>query len=176
MHGLVKRLVILAVAVCMTISVLLSGCSKGLFEVPDSSSVKDVSSTNLSVPEFNEDKQFRIFADCPPTPKEEHLKAYKEAGFTHYNMTEDSHPLTDANRSITNTNKAAVRDEDDGVINPDYMAVLDLAHKVGLKVVIRNYRADPEYFVNSNDGDRKSEAPWNIPYRIPIPQIQPIPA
>lgn len=174
MRGLIKKLVFISVAIVMTASVILSGCSKGFFEVPDSKSVKKTPTTNLSVPEFSENKQFRIFADCPPTPKEEYLKAYKDAGFTHYNMTEDSCALTDADRSITSAtsnDKVAVRTDDDGVINKDYLAALDRANAVGLKAVIRNYRADPEYFVNNNDSLRVSESPWNIPYRIPIRNI-----
>ncbi len=166
MRNLVKRFVLFAVVTVLCLGGLLSGCkSKPLFEVPDSAAVTDVAATNTVIPEFGENKQFRIFADCPPTATvRSFLEDYKAAGFTHLNMTEDNEIyLTNADQSYGTA--------DDGVINPKYIEALDLAHEVGLKVVIRNFYADADYFVNDDDSVRYFEPPWNTPYNIPVRNI-----
>ena len=50
--------------------------------------------TNKELPNYTESRSFRILADRPCTPTEENLIVYKEAGFTHYNMTEDDYKIT----------------------------------------------------------------------------------
>ena len=52
--------------------------------------------TNIGLPDFSQTKSFRLFADRPCTPTEENLIVYKDAGFTHYNMTEDNYRITNA--------------------------------------------------------------------------------
>lgn len=91
---------------------------------------------------------------------------YKEAGFTHYTMTEDLYPLTNAD-GILGT-------EDDGVINADYTNVLNWCadERVGLKAMIRNFRNDPTYFINDDDSLRYMEYPnQDISYNIPVRNI-----
>ena len=94
------------------------------------------------------------------------LLTYKSAGFTHYTMTEDLYPLTNADGELGTA--------DDGVINADYMNVLNWCadERVGLKAMIRNFRNDPQYFINDDDSVRYMDPPNNkISYNIPVRTI-----
>lgn len=88
---------------------------------------------NLQTTEQNKktNKSLRILADVPPMPTKERLEKYKEAGFTHYVMTEDY---------------IKFRTADGKSITDEYFEALDLAHKVGLKTIMRTMRDDPGYF------------------------------
>ena len=110
-------LTFLVVALSAT-SLLAGGCAKV--------------NSNKTVPEFTSNYQFKIFADRPPTPNNEHLTVYQDAGFTHYVMTEDDYAFTN----------------DQGQITDKYATALNICDDLGLKVIIRNYRDDPDYFVN----------------------------
>lgn len=153
---------ILCTLVTMLGTTVLMGCQKKKETVNETN--KDVAATNLSVPAFEEDLNLRIFADVPISPTKENLQNYKDAGFTHYTMTEDHVSLTNADGEFGTA--------DDGVINPEYTAALDLCEELGLRVMIRNYRNDPTYFVNATDEVRNYEWPFqSITYRIPARNI-----
>lgn len=142
-------------------ALVLVGCQK---EKTEKVSKNEIPKTNLSVPDFEEDLNLRIFADVPVAPTKKNLQNYKDAGFTHYTMTEDHVPLTNADGEFGTA--------DDGVVNPEYTAALELCDELGLKVMIRNYRNDPYYFVNATDETRHYEWPFqSISYRIPVRNI-----
>lgn len=174
-----KGFAVVSLAAILTFGMVLSGC--GNAETGGKVATEEPT-TNLYIKDFDGDFSFRIFADRPPTPKENYLLDYKEAGFTHYNMTEDDYRLTNADGKFgTNSdNKAGTEDDevfneeyaaDDGVINPKYSAAIELCEKLGLKVLIRNYYTDQDYFANDDDSVRYFEPPWNTAYRIPIRNI-----
>ncbi len=117
--------------------------------------------TNTVVPEFNQDLNLMLFADRPPAFKVEYLQDYKDAGFTHYVMTEDHAPLTNADGIFGNT--------DDGVVSDLYKSAFEVCEDLGLKTVIRNMYNDEYYFNNNSDEVRHREAPFeNLTYRIPV--------
>ncbi len=151
-------------------------------------------STNTAMPDFSVSRSFRLFADRPCTPTLENLTVYKEAGFTHYNMTEDAgYVLTnkdnvfghktgktkeiegkmvfvdnDGNDEAWNSKYGA----DDDVVNPAYLQAFDNCEQVGLKAVIRNFYADPYYFKNETDEIRKRDITLpNATYRIPVRDV-----
>ena len=157
----ISKLILCALVTTLGVMVLV-GCQKKKETVDETE--KDVATTNLSAPAFDEDLNLRIFADVPISPTKENLKNYKAAGFTHYTMTEDHVSLTNADGEFGTS--------DDGVINPEYTKALDLCDELGLKVMIRNYRNDPYYFVNASDEVRHYEWPFeSISYRIPVRNI-----
>ena len=150
-------------------------------------------STNTAMPEFTESKSFRLFADRPCTPTIENLTIYKEAGFTHYNMTEDDYQLTNVDRKFghatgktvnkdgkmvfvdANGNEEAwdsVNGADDDIVNPNYLQAFANCEEVGLKAVLRNYYADPYYFKNETDEIRARDTTLpNATYRIPVRDV-----
>lgn len=150
-------------------------------------------SSNNAIPEFTQDLTFRLFADRPCTPTIEHLTVYKEAGFTHYNMTEDDYALTNMDRAFGHaTGKTAVIDgktvfvdndgneeawdevkgADDDLVNPNYIQAFENCETVGLKAVLRNYYADPYYFKNETDEIRPRDTTLpNVTYRVPVRDV-----
>lgn len=149
---------LIMVVMCMS---SLVGCSKGQ---KVANAEQSVPQTNLSVPAFDEDQNLAIGADRPVAPTEANLKDYKAAGFTHYHMTEDFVPFTNADKKIGT--------KDDGVINPEYIAALELCERLGLEVTIRNYYNDPNYFVNTDGGLRYLEPPnQHVSYTVPVRNI-----
>ena len=150
-----KKLMLFSITVVLSLGAF-AGCSKE--ETP---TVKELSvpTTNLALPVFTADKSFVIFADVPVSPTVENLEVYKAAGFTHYNMTEDTHKFTNVDGVFGN--------KDDGVINPDYLAGLEACEQVGIKFLIRNYYGDSDYFQNDDDSQRIGEAPWYNKYTMP---------
>lgn len=149
--------------------------------------------TNKEMPSFTENLSFRLFADRPCTPTIEHLTVYKEAGFTHYNMTEDDYLLTNVDGKFGHaTGKVKTVDgetvfvdadgneeawddlngADDNVVNPKYIQAFDNCEQVGLKAVLRNYYADPYYFRNESDELRARDMPIShVTYRVPIRDV-----
>lgn len=83
MKKLFKRMLFVALSAVLALSALMTGTGCA----PD---------TNVDIPDFSASRSFRILADRPCTPTEENLTVYKEAGFTHYNMTEDDYRITNA--------------------------------------------------------------------------------
>ena len=157
MKKLFKKLVVFVATTVFSCSAFV-----GCFNSNDAVKPTNPPTTNLSVPVFTEDKSYVIFADVPTRPTVEHLQVYKDAGFTHYNMTEDWLKLTNVDNVFGN--------EDDGVLNPEYLKALEACETVGIEVVIRNYYGDSDYFLNDaedGDRDRLSEAPWYNPYKMP---------
>ena len=163
MKNFYKKLV-LCVVVAAVGTTSLVGCGKKPTTQTAPGAEKAVPQTNLYVPKFDEDKNLMIFADCPISPSEINLKDYIAAGFTYYTMTEDTYPLTNADRKLGTA--------DDGVINPLYTDVLERCDDLGLKVIIRNCWNDPYYFVNTSDETRHFEPPFDyVSYNIPIRNI-----
>ena len=152
MKALLKRVALLTLAASLSLSTV--ACST------QTSNNNPEPTTNLSLKTFSEDLSFKTWADRPPTPSAELIDLWKEAGLTHFNMTEDDYVLTNADGKFGT--------EDDGVLNPKYLNALDLCEQAGLEVLIRNYRTDPDYFYNDDDGQRFAEPPWNYEYYIPV--------
>lgn len=156
MRNFIKKAVLLVIAAIIGTSGMLFGCGNG----DNGGSPTALPETNLAVLAFDGDEQFTILADRPPTPNEEYLRDYKAAGFTHYNLTEDDYRFTNAD--------GVLGTEDDGTINPQYLNAISLCDELGLKVVIRNYYKDADYFCNDDDGIRELERPsQGVTYRIP---------
>lgn len=124
------------------------------------------SNSNKVVPQFNGGEQFKIFADRPPTPNEKHLSVYKDAGFNYYVMTEDDYEFTD----------------DKGNITAKYAEGLNVCDELGLKVLVRNFRDDPDYFVNPTGGIKTNKdylgnyISYFLPERNITTQLQSFPA
>ncbi len=144
-----KMVVCLAMAMATVTCFSFVGCGK--LEAPK---------TNNVIPEYNQDLSMMIFADRPPKFKEEYLIDYKNAGFTHYVMTEDHAPLTNADGVFGNA--------DDDVVSDEYKSAFDVCDEVGLKTIVRNMRNDPNYFVNTDDSVRYHEPPFDYSYQIPV--------
>ncbi len=106
--------------------------------VYDGDLAEDLSSVN-SLPTSS--KEVIIFADCPPMNDSTRLGWYKDAGFTHYLMTEDYVSL------FTNA------DNGDYSLNPDYLAAMERAVAADLEVIMRNMTNDPHYFDNLSATD-----------------------
>lgn len=83
MKKIIQKIALFSVTTAVSMSCLF-GCAGAKVE------------SNKSVPDFSEVKTFRLFADRPCTPTIENLTVYKDAGFTHYNMTEDDYHITNA--------------------------------------------------------------------------------
>ena len=168
MKQLFKKFVIFAVVIISAFSVL-GGCGEGGGDKPVDAKTP---TTNLALPTFTEDKNFTIWADVPANPQvEEYLRVYKEAGFTHYNLTEDWVKFTNVD-NVYGT-------EDDGVINQKYLDAIALCNSLGLNVLIRNYYADSDYFVNDNDGDRPYahiQGTYSMPKRNITTELTQLPA
>ena len=99
---------------------------------------EDLSSVN-SLPATN--SALIIFADCPPMNDSTRLGWYKDAGFTHYLMTEDYVSLfTDAANG-------------DYSLNANYIKAMERAVAADLKVIMRNHSNDPHYFDNLSPTD-----------------------
>jgi hypothetical protein len=172
MTNLFKKLALLLAVTTLTLGTLSTGCASASID------------SNKSVPTFDSGKQLRTFADVPPTPNERNLILYRDAGLTHYNMTEDhvwlsnkdgkyghqTGEVDDAGNFVSEWDET--NGADDGVVNADYVAALNLCEQLGLKAVIRNYYADPTYFKNDSDETRWRDAPIeHVSYRIPIRDV-----
>jgi hypothetical protein len=182
MRKSVHKLVLFAMTAILTVSGF-AGCGN----------TSEKPSTNTAMPNFTESKSFRLFADRPCTPTIENLTVYKEAGFTHYNMTEDDYQLTNMDRKFGHaTGKTEMKDgkmvfvdnkgeeelwndangADDDVVNPKYLQAFANCEEVGLKAVLRNYYADPYYFKNETDEIRPRDITLrNATYRIPVRDV-----
>ena len=137
-----RRFILTALAACVFLTGII-GCGGN-------------KETNNVVPEFNGNKQFRIFADCPPKPTREYLEDYKAAGFNMHNMTEDDYAFTGENGEITE----------------EYANAISLCEEMGLDVIIRNHHEDVQYFVNDDDSERVYETVFGpLIYSIPIRNI-----
>ena len=159
MKKLFKKFVIFAVVIVSALSVL-GGCGNG----NDKPVEVKTPTTNLAMPTFTEDKSFNIWADVPANPQvEEYLRVYKEAGFTHYNLTEDWVYMTNNDQKFGN--------DDDAVINQRYLDAIALCDSLGLNVLIRNQYGDEDFFVNNDDSVRQAAYPWNYTYRIPVRNV-----
>ncbi|MBQ9734422.1 MAG: hypothetical protein IJV95_01055 [Clostridia bacterium] len=159
MKQLLRKLVLFAVT-----AVLALGAFAGCSEQDGTQGALSAPKTNLSVPNFSEDLNFNVWADVPANPQvEEYLRVYKEAGFTHYNLTEDWVYTTNADLKFGTA--------DDGVINQKYLDAIELCGDLGLEVLIRNCYGDADWFVNDDDSVRQAAYPWNYTYQIPVRNI-----
>ena len=147
-----KKFALLTVIATMSLTSLLSGCA-----------TNPPADSNKSVPEFSVDLAFKTWADRPPTPTVDHLQMWKDAGLTHFNLTDDDYTLTDADKVRGN--------DDDAIINPKIYEVLDACEELGLEVLIRNFRTDPDWFWNDDPNAKYAEPPWNYEYFIPVRHI-----
>ena len=155
MRNLVKKLTLFVMAVVLCLGTLSIGCTpNGGVNDP----VLEDPTTNLTVLDFSEDLEFKIFADRPPKPTRQYLLDYMDAGFNFYNMTEDDQSLTNVD-GVYGT-------EDDGVINKAYIDALELCDELGLKAFIRNFYTNGEYFVNDND-DIRRQPTTGTTFRMP---------
>ena len=106
---------------------------------------------------MNNAGQFRIYADVPPVQHDEQLEKYRDAGFTHYIMTEDY---------------IKMRDER-GQISSSYIDTLKKLRQMGFRVLIRNHGDGPDYF----DGITTQLKPYadgfymcDEPSYVPVPE------
>lgn len=95
-----------------------------------------MTTNKLDKQKFDGENKIRIFADVPPMPTEDRLQKYKDAGFTHYLMTEDY---------------VVFRDESGKNISNEYLSAIDKAREIGLKIIMRTMHDSPDYFDGFTD-------------------------
>lgn len=162
MKQLLRKLVLF-----MMVAVLGLGTMVGCSDEQSPASLK-APTTNLSVPTFEQDLNFNVWADVPANPQvADYLRVYKEAGFTHYNLTEDWVFMTNADQKF----EGGAEGTDDGVLNKKYLDAIALCQELGINVLIRNQYGDSDFFVNDDDAVRQAAYPWNYTYQIPVRNV-----
>lgn len=157
MKKILKKIIALSLALISALC-LFSGCEQNGEEVQ-----LKAPTTNLSLPTFDQEKSFLITGDVPAKPIREYLLTYKDAGFTHYNLTEDWVYMTNKDQKYGT--------EDDAVLSQNYLDAIALCQELGLNVYIRNQYGDEDFFVNDDDSTRQAAYPWNYTYRIPVRNV-----
>ena len=147
MKQLLRKLVLFMMVAVLGLSTMV-GCS----DEQSPASLK-APTTNLSVPTFEQDLNFNVWADVPANPQvADYLRVYKEAGFTHYNLTEDWVFMTNADQKF----EGGAEGTDDGVLNKKYLDAIALCQELGINVLIRNQYGDSDFFVNDDDAVRQA--------------------
>lgn len=92
---------------------------------------------------FNGNETFMLFADKPPQGDTTRIADYKDAGFTHYVITEDQKSLF---AKSTETGEYLVDGSGNYILNTEYLGFINNAINAGLEVIMRNMGNKTNYF------------------------------